>query len=245
MGGGTGGASAPSGNGGKLAGGHGGTQGGITGEAGGGDAGAPGELPLCARLGSSVSVLLEYVAEDFENAFCADCRVNWVYSLCIYDPNENETVAMQKRIAYLNQLSSFSYALWGCLGSEPPTSFGLLDQPKPLSLDDANALIDEYVAVATKDLSMSPDEIEKMRGQLVPLSQTLLISPDPGGFSQPNCSATGGTGGEGGQSGEGGGGQAGQANGGQVGLPSGGQAGLASGGQAGTGQAGTGHAGAG
>jgi hypothetical protein len=231
--GGAGAGATPDGIGGTAGAGHGGNQGAIAGEAGDGNtagaggAGIPEQLSLCTRLGdfNNATNLDLYVTLDFENAFAADCRINWVFSL-YYD----SATQLNQRYDFLNQLLAFNFELWGCFGSPPPDSFDLIYKPHPLSRADRDLLIDEYVAVATDDLSMSPNEVAAMREWLVYLSDPLIISPDPGGFSQPNCSTKGGAGGEGGEAGA-----AGQPA--QAGRASGGQS---SGGAAATAQAGTG-----
>ena len=228
--GGTGATTAVAGSGGTLGVGRGGTQSVAGGDAGTADAagaggvGTPDQLSLCIRLGTSATALDETVTLDFENAFYDDCRVRWVFDL-YYDESKN----LDDRYKFLTQVGRFNYSLWGCSLTAPPDSFDLIYTPQPLTRADANALIDAYVRVATKDLSMSPDEIATMRAILTRLSEPLLISPDPGGFSQSRCDTTGGAAGAGGESGAGDGGQAGRGSGGEP-----------SNGQAGTGRAGAG-----
>ncbi len=203
---------------------------GISDNAGAGGTGVPDQLSLCVRLGTSSTALDERVTLDFEDAFFDDCRVNWVVGL-YYD----ESKKLDARARFLSQVGQFNYALWGCALTSPPDSFDLIYTPQPLTRADANLLIDAYVHVATKDLSMSPDEITAMRAILVRLSEPLLISPDPGDFSQSRCDVTSGAGGAGGEGG--GAGDTGTAGDGARGGQS---SGGASGGQAATSQAGAG-----
>jgi hypothetical protein len=219
--------------------GHGGTQSDMGGTGGGELAGAGGAAPvdqlsLCLRLGDIQGATQQdlLVTLDYEDAFVADCRVNWVFYL-YFDPAQN----LDQRQDFLNQLLHFNFELWGCFDSPPPDSFDLIYTPHPLTRADADALIEAYLGVAKRDLSMGADEVSEMRALLRRLSEPLLVSPDPGGFSAPNCAVHTGAGGEGGDGG--GAGQAGQESGGQ---PSGGRP---SGGQPSSGQAGTGHAGTG
>jgi hypothetical protein len=234
---GTGGSSATNGGaGGRLDGGTGGMSSDAAGEggaAGAVDAGSkpPDPLSICIRLGTNATLDDEIVTLDADYAFDGDCRISWVSSL----------YTDAQRYVFLNQLSAFNYQLWGCPGTVPPTGFGLIYEPHPLTQSDANALIDSYVSVATADLVLTSGEIAGLRAWLGWLSEPLLVSPDPGGFSQANCT----TGAEGGAGGEGGaaenGGAAAQAGGGQT--ASGGQS--ANGGRPASGQAGTSGAGAG
>jgi len=207
-------------------------RGGTSDTAGAGGAAAPDQLSLCIRLGTSSTALDERVTLDFEDAFFDDCRVNWVVGL-YYDESKN----LDQRYRFLTQVGQFNYALWGCALTSPPDSFDLIYTPQPLTRADAGLLIDAYVRVATKDLSMSPDEITDMRAILVRLSEPLLISPDPGGFSQSRCDVTTGAGGAG-AGGEGG--SAGESGAAGAGALGGRGSGGASGGQAATSQAGAG-----
>jgi hypothetical protein len=199
--------------------------------AGAGGTAAPEQLSLCIRLGTSSTALDERVTLDFEDGFFDDCRVNWVVEL-YYDESKN----LDQRYRFLSQVGQFNYALWGCALTSPPESFDLIYTPHPLTRADANVLIDAYVRAASKDLSMSPDEISAMRAILVRLSEPLLISPDPGGFSQSRCDVTSGTGGAGGEGG-------GAGNSGAAG--DGAHGGRGSGGAPSSGGAGTAQAGAG
>jgi len=222
---------------GTLRGGSGGARNEAAGAAGTSDAAGAGgtaaaeQLSLCTRLGTSSTALDQRVTLDFEDAFFDDCRVNWVVEL-YYDESKN----LDRRYPFLNQVGQFNYALWGCALTSPPDSFDLIYTPQPLTRADATVLIDAYVRVATKDLSMSPDEISAMRAILVRLSKPLLISPDPGGLSQSRCDVTTGAGGGGGEGG--GAGDSGAAG-------DGGHGGRASGGAPSSGGAGTAQAGAG
>ncbi|HTQ03590.1 MAG TPA: hypothetical protein VMI54_07025 [Polyangiaceae bacterium] len=182
--------SGASGGSGALAGGGGlgGSGGASGGSAGGG--GASNQLSLCVRLSNATNLDLE-VTNDYEKAFIADCNIYWVFYL-YYDASKN----LNERDKFLNQMLAFNYALWGCAGSPAPTSFDLVYKPVPLSQADADALIDAYMGVATRDLSLSPGESADMRAALERLSEPLLMSPDPGGYSQSRCNGEGGAGGQ-------------------------------------------------
>lgn len=219
----------------------GGAQGGNTALAGSGGAtagsagsgGVSNQLSICLRLSGATSLDLK-VTNDYQNAFIADCNINWAFYL-YYDSSKG----LDEQADFLNQLLAFNYELWGCADSPPPASFDLIYEPEPLTLADAGAFIDAYVGVATLDLGLSPPEIADMRAALERLSQPLLVAPDPGGFSQSRCAAQGGAGGQTGSGGLGGvGGQT--ATGGLGGA---GQA--ATGGFGGAGSSGTGQGGAG
>ncbi len=184
--------------------GSGGAQGGnaaLAGSDGLGAAGAGGQsnqLSICLRLSGKTALDIE-VTNDFQNTFVVDCRINWTYYLY-----ENPATGLDEQSTFANHLLAFNYALWGCLDSPPPTRFELIYEDEPLTLADAGALIDAYMSVAGPDLSLSTPEAEAMRAALERLSQPLLVSPDPGGFSQPHCGGAGGNGGAAGQTSSGG-----------------------------------------
>jgi hypothetical protein len=157
---------------------------------------------VCLRLEDSTASSFD-ASLAFESAVIADCRVNWVTSL-YYDA----TQGLNERADFLNQLLHFNLRLWGCPGTAAPTSFDLIHEPAPLSAADAGALIDSYVDVLTDLLTLSAGEVSDLRTVLGNLSEPLLLTPDPGDFTDSRCAAGGG-GGEGGAGDPGAAGQAG------------------------------------
>jgi hypothetical protein len=165
----------------------------------GGQAPEPKQLSVCIRLEDSTSSSFD-TSLAFESAVITDCRVNWVTTL-YYDASQG----LNERAEFLNELLHFNLRLWGCPGAAAPTSFELIHEPAPLSAADAGALIDAYVEVASDLLTLDPAEESDLRVVLGNLSEPLLVTPDPGDFSDSHCSA----GGAGGTDAGGAGGQAG------------------------------------
>jgi hypothetical protein len=157
----------------------------------GGSGGAddePDRLSICLRLQQSGRLAIN-VALAYEDALIADCRVNWT-TILYFD----SSIGLNERDVFLNNLTVWNSELWGCTNTAP-TSFALIHRPAPLTSADAQALIDDYVEVATNLLSMSPPEISEMRALLGRLSQPVIeeVSDD---YSNPDCGA-GGAGGAG------------------------------------------------
>jgi hypothetical protein len=182
------------------------------GDGSGGSSGA--STGFCARLTSATS-LAGSVALDFDILTAnTDCRVAGIPWLYVYTPD-----GTYQRVAFLNELATFNRALWGC-SSRPPTQFslfyeqGLSVDTRPITTGDVNALIEDYMTVATRDLHLSPREATAVEAKLVELSKG-VITLDTNDFSRSNC--VGGAGGEAGLGGESGaGGQ--PAAGGEAGL---------------------------
>jgi len=172
---------------------------GLAGASTGGTAGLT-QLDVCSRQTTLPSALAWDVSQSFEHAVNFDCRITWVHLLYI-DPD----TGLDKRVAFLNQLIDFGLGLWGCFGGVPPQSFDLIFKPTPLSAADVALLIDDYVGAASDPLNLDPGEIDDMRTILNRLAEPLLMDPDPGDFSSPDCASTGAAGaaGAGGQAGSG------------------------------------------
>jgi hypothetical protein len=156
------------------------------GSGGGGD--GPDQLSICLRLQQSARLAIN-VALGYEDAMIADCRVNWT-TILYFD----SSIGLNERDVFLNNLTVWNSQLWGCT-NVVPESFALIHGSAPLTSADAEALIDDYVEVATNLLSMSPPEISEMRDLLGRLSQSVIeeVSDD---YSNPDCGA-GGDGGSG------------------------------------------------
>ncbi len=139
------------------------------------------------------------VAVDFDLAVATDCRISGIPFLYVL-PESNE------RVAFLNRLTAFNYALWGCANSVPPERFaliyeeGLADDPRPITSADIDALIEVYLAVTTPRLSLSRREIESLDATLHALS-TRVTSVESNEYSRMDCGGEGGAGGEGGGAG--------------------------------------------
>jgi hypothetical protein len=133
-----------------------------------------------------VGALTFDVTLGYESALIADCRVNWVTTLYF-----DSSIGLNERDVFLNNLILWNLELWGC-NATAPSSFALIHRPVPLTSADARALIDDYVAVATDRLSMSPPEIAEMRALLTRLSEPVVeeVSDE---YSNPDCA--GGAGG--------------------------------------------------
>jgi hypothetical protein len=142
------------------------------------------------------------VAVDFDFAVAADCRISGIPFLYVL-PESNE------RATFLNRLTSFNYALWGCANSVPPESFaliyeeGLVGNSDPVTTADIDALIEVYLAVATPRLSLSRGEIAGLDATLHALSRQVM-SVESNEYSRSSCDGQGGAGGEAGAAGAGG-----------------------------------------
>jgi hypothetical protein len=152
---------------------------------GGAGADAGEQLTFCARFDiPSPSQDAFNVSRDYDHTVYADCRVSWVINLYLV-PHERDT--------FLNNLLSWNYGLWGCLGAPAVNDFALIYGKAPLTSADASALIDDYMVVAIADLKLSAQESHDLRAALVRLSQQ-TIAQDSTDFSHSSCD-TGGTGG--------------------------------------------------
>jgi hypothetical protein len=175
-------------------------RGGVSGN--GGSSGA--SIAFCSRLPNS-SALAGTVAVDFDVRIAdLDCRVAGIPWLYVYTPD-----GTYQRVAFLNELTRFNRALWGCT-STPPTEFSLLYEQgltvdtRPITTADVNALIEDYMLVATRNLQLSPLEATTVEAKLMELSKT-VITLESDTFSRSNCAGgAGGDGGAGGESGAGG-----------------------------------------
>jgi hypothetical protein len=198
--GGTGQAGGSGGSGGSGAAGGSAGSGGGTGPMGGtgGQAQEPEQLSVCIRLEDSTGSSFD-TSLAFESAVIADCRVNWVTTL-YYDAAQG----LNERADFLNDLLHFNLRLWGCPGTAAPTSFELIHEPAPLSVADAGALIEAYVDVASDLLTLDPAEESDLRVVLGNLSEPLLVTPDPGDFTDSHCAAGGAGGSDAGAAGQGG-----------------------------------------
>jgi hypothetical protein len=164
----------------------------------GGQAPEPEQLSVCIRLEDSTGSSFD-TSLAFESAVIADCRVNWVTTL-YYDAAQG----LNERADFLNDLLHFNLRLWGCPGTAAPTSFELIHEPAPLSVADAGALIEAYVDVASDLLTLDPAEESDLRVVLGNLSEPLLVTPDPGDFTDSHCAAGGAGGSDAGAAGQGG-----------------------------------------
>ena len=161
-------------------------------EASGGAAMDMGEaLTFCPRL-ITPSLSAFDVTRDYDHAVFADCRVKWVTNLYLQAGARED---------FLNDLLSWSLDFWGCL-PPPVDNFALIYQSAPLTSADAAAIIDDYMLVATADLTLSTSESQAMRAALGRLSQQTIAQDSPD-YSQSTC-GTGGASGTGGTSGTGG-----------------------------------------
>jgi uncharacterized membrane protein YgcG len=183
----------------------------LGGAAGGrGDGGAAGlateAISFCSRLGTP-EVLAGVVAIDFDFASAEDCRVAGIPFLYVLE-NSNE------RAAFLNGLEVFNYALWGCT-SVPPSHFalvyqaGLLEDPRPITSADVDALIEDYLLVATPRLGLSKAEIRSLDSSLHALAEE-VVGETSSEYSRSNCDGAGGAGGSAGAGGSTGGGAGGE-----------------------------------
>jgi hypothetical protein len=155
-------------------------------------------LRFCSRLSTPVAYA-SVVAVDFDLAVDADCRVAELLHLYVLR-------ASYERPAFLNRLTSFNFALWGCEETAPPEAFaliyeeGLLEDPRPITSADIDALIEIYLAVATPRLTLSQREIEAVDASLHALSRTIM-SVESAEYSRSNCDGQGGAGGAAGAAG--------------------------------------------
>jgi hypothetical protein len=190
--------------------GEGGKGEGGAGTAGMGEGGAPSHVRFCGRLATPVG-LASTVAVDFDFATAADCRVAGIPFLYVL-PSGNQ------RADFLNQLSTFNYALWGCPDTEPPLDFaliyeeGLSSDPRPITTADLDALIEDYLAVAKPRLSLSQSELADLDAALRALAEG-VTSTESTAYSRNNCDAAAGAAGaagDAGGAGAGGGGAGGE-----------------------------------
>jgi hypothetical protein len=141
--------------------------------------------------------LASSVAVDFDFASAADCRVAGIPFLYVL-PTSNE------RETFLNNLTSFDYALWGCGGAAPPTDFallyapGLTEDPRPVTTADVDALIEDYLAVAKPRLTLSQNEIDELDRALHVLAKQ-VVTLKSSAYSRSNCSSAGGAAGAAGE----------------------------------------------
>lgn len=155
-------------------------------------------LRFCSRLTTPVAYA-SVVAVDFDFAVAADCRVAGIPFLYVLD-------ASNERAAFLNRLTAFNYALWGCADSAPPETFaliyeeGLSEDPRPITSADIDALIETYLAVTTPRLTLSSREIEAIDASLRALSRTIM-SVESADYSRSTCGSSGGAGGAAGEAG--------------------------------------------
>jgi len=180
------------------------------------DGSAPVGLDLCVRL-TTPSVFAFDITRAFDHAVFADCRVKWVVNLYL---------DVDQRAEFLNNLLAWNMQFWGC-NPPPPSNFGLIFKPAPLTSADAAALVDIYIQTATEPLGLSDPEIKAMRAALLELAKT-TVAKVSAEYSHSECSdggadagssggASNGTGGSvtgsGGGNGSGGSGGAGGATG--------------------------------
>ena len=152
---------------------------------------APEQLTFCPRL-TTPSVNAFDVTRAYDHAVYDDCRVTWVTNLYL---------VVNAREDFLNNLLSWSLRFWGCQ-SPAVDDFALIYQKAPLTSADAAALIDDYIVVATAELTLSTQESSDMRAALTRLAQQ-TIAQDSADYSNSTCGGPGGTGGPGGAGGAG------------------------------------------
>jgi len=173
-----------------------------TGGAGGelGAAGALGEGPpevvdICVRL-TNAQGLAGALAVEFDTALDQDCRVSRFLFLYVLE-------ASYERAAFLNALTRFNLAIWGC-SAALPREFdliyldGLAEDMLPVTPADVGVLIEDYLATTNLRLGLSPEEESGVRAYLEWLSRS-VVSEQAEGYSRSTC-AEGGAGGEGGSS---------------------------------------------
>jgi hypothetical protein len=145
------------------------------GDAGGQDASTAVALSVCVRL-QTPSVLSFDVTRTYDHTVYADCRVKWVANLYL---------DVDQREVFLNNLLAWNMRFWGCT-PPPPDNFALIFKPAPLTSADADALIDDYIDVATQALGLSAPEITEMRAGLRKLAQS-TISTVSSEYSSSQC----------------------------------------------------------
>jgi hypothetical protein len=166
--------------------------GGNAGAATGGTAPDAGEaLSFCPRLGGPELSAFN-VTRAYDHAVYNDCRVTWVTDLYLKTGD---------RDTFLNDLLSWCLRFWGCQ-TPAVDDFALIYQTAPLTSADAAALIDDYMSVATTELTLSTGEIAQMRAALGRLSRQ-TVAQDSSDYSHSACGGASGTAG-GGSAGTGG-----------------------------------------
>ena len=87
---------------------------------------------------------------------------------------------------FLNRLLHWNRAFWGCLGTEPPETFGLLYTEVPITSKDAEVLIDIYMGIADTHLDLSSNEADVMLAGLSYLAER-VIAGDSNELSNSSC----------------------------------------------------------
>jgi hypothetical protein len=139
------------------------------------------QLELCGRL-SMVVPHADAVARAYAKALYADCQVSWLI------PKQEADL-----IAFRNQLPTWSYDFWGCVGAPPVDSFGLVFGTPSLTQADVEVLIGHYMSIAQDELSLSPLEADEMRAAMERLAAPLVTDPSPD-VSNSQCGGGGGAG---------------------------------------------------
>ncbi len=138
--------------------------------------GGPNPLTLCLRLASPSKSSFD-VTYAFEHAIVFDCRLKWVSRLYL---------DLDERAQFVTGMLQWNLDVWGGPTATEPTDFALLYKPASLTPEEADTLVDEYVAAADVTLALGSDEKQQMRSELRRLAQQ-HVDASTSGFPRSVC----------------------------------------------------------